>query len=177
MLNTNSGGTNKPGSFQTPKLYTCQVSFKTSLSFLLVLKFCTKGEILFEVSIRTPIEVSGLGFLPKGKDADNQRKNTSAKCPVRVLESPSPLQDITTRQKLLFSCPQYSVQRPGHCPISPYPCLHNLTTECSLDTTPSSPSQSHRPAGRAFVTNLCCTLVPSSLPSRSCCHSGRRCGE
>lgn len=75
------GRTNKPGTFQTPKLYTCQVSFKTSLSFLLVLKFCTKGEILFEVSSRTPIEVSGLGFLPKGKDADNQSKKTPAKCP------------------------------------------------------------------------------------------------
>lgn len=72
----------QPGTFQTPKLYICQVSSKASLSFLLVLKFCTKGEILFEVSIRTPIEVNGLGFLPKGKDVDNQRKSASAKCPV-----------------------------------------------------------------------------------------------
>lgn len=90
----------QPGTFQTPKLYTCQVSSKTSLSFLLVLKFCTKGEILFEVSSRTPIEVNGLGFLPKGKDEDNQRKNTSAKCPVLA----RPLQDFKTRQKLVFPC-------------------------------------------------------------------------
>lgn len=104
----------QPGTFQTPKLYTCQVSSKTSLSFLLVLKFCTKGEILFEVSSRTPIEVNGLGFLPKGKDADNQRKNTSAKCPVLV----RPLQDIKTRQKpALLLCVKSEL-------LSHYPCTN-----------------------------------------------------
>lgn len=165
------GRNKQPGTFQTPKLYTCQVSSKASLSFLLVLKFCTKGEILFEVSSRTPIEVNGLGFLPKGKDEDNQRKNTSAKCPVFV----RPPQDFKTRQELVLFGPVSLCKELFVVPsvLSPV-----VSTNWPLNCTCTSPIQTCWSLGSwGLGTNLCCILVPSSLPSRFCCHSGHRYGE
>lgn len=97
------------------------------------------------------------------------RERTSAKCPVLV----RPLQDIKTRQKLvlpLLLCVKSEL-------LSHYPCT-NWPLNCNLDAAHLNPKQACWLFGAwAFVTNLCCTLVPSSLPSRFCCHSGHRYDE